>query len=261
MFLFLRLKVFGPLLACLVITTTVGLSSVAVAQQKSFMLFFDFEKTEFGQSGKEIVEAITKAITSNGKAGKVVLVGHTDTDEAGSLSLARATEVAKALVATGAIPQGFEITISGVGATKPLVPTGPNVREPQNRFVAILIDPGSTAVENKGPPPQAAISRPQPDGLESVIARIPGDYACAGSNPNGSTYRCNVMISRSGGTYSFRWLIADGTRYSGTGHLSGRTLTVDWGQSAPVIYQVGDDGVLRGRWARGAGRETLTPNR
>lgn len=261
MFLFLRLKAFNRLLACLAVATALGLPSVAVAQQKSFLLFFDYEKTEFGQSGKEIIEAITEAIKSSGKAAKVAVVGHTDTDEAGTLSLTRALEVAKALVATGALPLGLEISISGVGATKPLVPTGPNVREPQNRFVAILIDTGPAAVEPKSPPPQAAVSRPQPDRLESVIARIPGDYACAGSNPNGSTYRCNVTISRSGDTFSFRWVIADGTRYSGTGYLRGRTLTVDWGQSAPVIYQVGDDGVLRGRWARGAGRETLTPDR
>ncbi len=261
MFLVARWKVFNRLLACLAVTTALGLPSVAAAQQKSFLLFFDFEKIEIGQSGKLVVDSIAEAIKSDGKAKKVVLVGHTDTAEASILSQARAVEVAKALVATGALPSGFEISISGVGATRPLVKTESNVHEPQNRFVAILIDAGPPAAENKSPPPQAAISQPKPDGLESVIGRIPGDYACQGSNPNGSAYRCNVTISRSGDIYSFRWLIADGTRYSGTGRLRGRTLTVDWGQSAPVIYQVGDDGVLRGRWARGAGRETLTPNR
>lgn len=260
MFLFLRLRVFYPLLACLAITTTVGLSSAAIAQQNSFLLFFDFEKAEIEKSGMEIVGTVAEAIKANPKAGKVVLVGHTDTAEASSLSLTRALEVAKALSTTGALPLGFEISVSGVGAARPLVQTGPSVREPQNRFVAISIDTGLN------PPAQAAVSRPQPSApqpsaLETAIARLPGDYACTGSNPNGSTYRCNVTITRSGSTYSFRWLIADGTRYSGTGRLSGRTLTVDWGQSAPVIYQVGDDGVLRGRWARGAGRETLTPNR
>lgn len=259
--MFLRLKAFNRLLACFAVAAAIGLPSVAVAQQKSFLLFFDYEKTEIGQSGKLVVDAIAEAIKSDGKARKVVLVGHTDTAEPSTLSQARAVEAAKALVATGALPSGFEITISGVGASQPLVKTEAFVREPQNRFVAVLIDTGSPAAESKSPPAQAAISRPQSDGLESVIARIPGDYACSGSNPNGSTYRCNVTISRSGDTYSFRWLIADGTRYSGTGRLRGRTLTVDWGQSAPVIYQVGDDGVLRGRWARGAGRETLTPNR
>jgi len=259
--MFSRWKVFIRLLACLAAMTAVGLSSAAVAQQKSFLLFFDYETSEIGQTGKIIVDTVAEAIKSDGKAKKVVLIGHTDTAEPSTLSQARAVEAAKALVATGALPSGFEISISGVGATQPLVKTEAFVREPQNRFVAILIDAGPPPVENRSPPPQAAVSPPKPDALESIIARIPGDYACQGSNPNGSTYRCNVTISRSGNTYSFRWVIADGTRYSGTGQLRGRTLTVDWGQSAPVIYQVGDDGVLRGRWARGAGRETLTPDR
>jgi hypothetical protein len=257
--MFARLKALNALLACFAFATAVGLSSAAVAQQKSFLLFFDYEQTEIGQSGKLVVDSITEAIKADGKAKKAVLVGHNDTAEASMLSQARAVEVAKALVATGALPSGFEISLSGVGATKPLVKTEAFVREPQNRFVEILIDAGPPAPTS--PPPQAAVTQPKPDALESIIARIPGDYACQGSNPNGSTYHCNVTISRSGDTYSFRWLIADGTRYSGTGRLRGRTLTVDWGQSAPVIYQVGDDGVLRGRWSRGAGRETLTPDR
>jgi len=261
MFRFLGSNVFSRLLGCLAIAMAAGWSSGAAAQQKSFLLFFDFEKTEIGQSGKLIVDEVAETIKSDGKARKAVLVGHSDTAEASILSQARAVEVAKALVATGALPSSFEISLSGVGATRPLVQTESNVREPQNRFVAITIDAGPPPAENKSPPPQAAVSPPKPDGLGAIIARIPGDYACQGSNPNGSSYRCNVTISRSGDTYSFRWVIADGTRYSGKGRLRGRTLTVDWGQSAPVIYQVGDDGVLHGKWARGAGRETLTPDR
>jgi hypothetical protein len=257
----LRLKLHAHLLACLAVTAIVGLSSVAVAQQRSFLLFFDFEKTEIGQGGMGIVQAVADAIKSNSKAGKIVLVGHTDTAEASSLSLVRALEAAKALVATGALPADAEISITGVGASKPLVQTGPNVHEPQNRFVAILLDPRANAGEGKASAPQAATSPPPRDALNSVIARIPGDYSCNGSNPNGSSYRCNVTISRSGEIYSFRWLIADGTRYGGKGRLRGRTLTVDWGQSAPVIYRVGDDGILRGTWANGRGTENLTPAR
>jgi hypothetical protein len=257
-----RFKAINRVLACLAVMAAIGLPSAAVAQQKSYLVFFDFETSDIGQSGKLVVDTVAEAIKSDGKIRKAVLVGHTDTAEPSTLSQARAVEVAKALVATGALPSGFEMILSGVGASRPLVKTEAFVREPQNRFVEVLLDAGPPpATETKGPPPQAAVSPPKADGLDSIIARIPGDYACQGSNPNGSTYRCNVTITRSGNTYSFRWLIADGTRYSGTGYLRGRTLTVDWGQSAPVIYQVGDDGVLRGRWARGAGRETLTPDR
>lgn len=257
----LRLNGLAGLLIGLAATAAVGLTSTAAAQQKTFLLFFDYEKTDIGSGGKDVIETIEKTIKWDGKIAKILLVGHTDATEAASLSLVRALEVSKALVATGAIPSGAEISISGVGASKPLVQTEPNQREPQNRFVSIVLDTGAQAAEANAPRPQPAISPPPSDGFQSIVARIPGDYTCNGSNPNGSSYRCQVTISRNGETYSFRWLIADGTRYSGKGRLRGRTLTVDWGQSAPVIYQVGDDGVLRGTWARGRGREVLTPDR
>jgi hypothetical protein len=35
---------------------------------------------------------------------------------------------------------------------------------------------------------------------------------------------------------------------------------VNWGQSAPVIYRVEDDGTLRGTWSNGRATEDLTPN-
>ena len=258
-----RTKVFAQLLACLAAAASVGFSSAATAQQRTFLVFFDYEKTDIGSSGMAVIGTVAETLKWNIKAEKIILVGHTDTAESGSLSLVRALEVAKALVATGAITGGAEMSIKGVGGSDPLVSTGLDVREPQNRFVSIVLDGGANVA--KAPPPspqpQAAVSPPPPDGRELVIARIPGDYSCVGTNPNGSSYSCNVNIVRNGDVYQFRWLIADGTRYSGSGRLRGRTLTVNWGQSAPVIYQVGDDGVLRGTWSNGRGRETLTPDR
>ena len=268
-----RTRVFAQLLAGLAVAASVGFSSAATAQQRTFLVFFDYEKTDIGPSGMTVIGTVAETLKWNIKAEKIILVGHTDTAESGSLSLVRALEVAKALVATGAITGGAEMSIKGVGGSQPLVNTGPDVREPQNRFVSIVLDGGANVA--KAPPPspppqaavsppsapQAAVSPPPPDGREAVIARIPGDYSCVGTNPNGSSYRCNVNIARNGDGYQFRWLIADGTRYSGSGRLRGRTLTVNWGQSAPVIYQVGDDGVLRGTWSNGRGRETLTPDR
>ena len=258
-----RTRVFAQLLAGLAVAASVGFSSAATAQQRTFLVFFDYEKTDIGSSGMAVIGTVAETLKWNIKAEKIILVGHTDTAESGSLSLVRALEVAKALVATGAITGGAEMSIKGVGGSDPLVSTGPDVREPQNRFVSIVLDGGANVAKAPppSPPPQAAVSPPPPDGRELVIARIPGDYSCAGTNPNGSSYSCNVNIVRNGDVYQFRWLIADGTRYSGSGRLRGRTLTVNWGQSAPVIYQVGDDGVLRGTWSNGRGRETLTPNR
>jgi hypothetical protein len=259
-----RTKVFAQLLACLAVAASVGFTSVATAQQRTFLVFFDYEKTDIGPSGMTVIGTVAETLKWNIKAEKIVLVGHTDTAESGSLSLVRALEVAKALVATGALTGGAEMSIKGVGGSHPLVNTGPDVREPQNRFVSIVLDGGANVAKAPPPPsspPQAAVSPPPVDGREAVIARIPGDYSCVGINPNGSSYRCNVNIARNGDVYQFRWLIADGTRYNGSGRLRGRTLSVNWGQSAPVIYQVGDDGVLRGTWSNGRGRETLTPDR
>ena len=41
----------------------------------------------------------------------------------------------------------------------------------------------------------------------------------------------------------------------------GNVLTIDWGQSSPVIYKVRPDGVLDGTWANGRAAETLYPQK
>jgi tetratricopeptide (TPR) repeat protein len=103
--------------------------------------------------------------------------------------------------------------------------------------------------------PVAAFA-PKPAGID-----LPGEYDIDGVNPSGSTYGGTVTITAgSGGTYNFRWKVGRDT-FRGTGRLSGRTLTVNWGQKDPVIYRIDDDGTLRGKWARGRGSEDLTPNR
>ncbi|MDE8344536.1 MAG: OmpA family protein, partial [Acidocella sp.] len=67
--------------------------------------------------------------------------GYTDTSGTPQynqgLSVRRAQAVAAELVKDG-VPQSA-ISIHGYGETHPLVPTGPNVREPQNRRVEIIL--------------------------------------------------------------------------------------------------------------------------
>jgi hypothetical protein len=90
---------------------------------------------------------------------------------------------------------------------------------------------------------------------------IGGNYSVDGTNPNGTTYTGTVTITRQGSNrYRFEWVIANGDRYSGAGTLRDKTISVNWGQRYPVIYQVGDDGILEGTWANGTATETLTPN-
>lgn len=112
----------------------------------------------------------------------------------------------------------------------------------------------ATAAAAPAPSPPPAAAQP--------VARIPsldGTYSVAGVNPNGSRYHGTVTISSDGDLYRFRWRIA-GQTFRGQGKLNGRTLTIDWGQSSPVIYQVRDNGTLRGTWDDGRAGETLTPN-
>src|SRR5262245_53497778 len=74
---------------------------------------------------------------------------------------------------------------------------------------------------------------------------LDGVYDVQGVNPNGSTYSGEVTIQRQGSSYQFRWRIGSQT-FQGSGALRGGSLTVNWGQRYPVIYVVGNDGVLRG---------------
>jgi hypothetical protein len=133
--------------------------------------------------------------------------------------------------------------------------------------VTLVQRPASTAVAtNTGTLPPVApplISAPpsmpssaQPNG----VLNISGTYAVTGTNPNGTTYRGSVQIYRDGGSYRFKWLIANAAPYDGIGVLNGNTIVVNWGQTYPAIYQVGANGVLSGTWNNGTATETLVPN-
>ena len=114
---------------------------------------------------------------------------------------------------------------------------------------------GPASSEKSGGSSSSAVSPASPTD------NIAGRYSIEGANPNGSTYGGEVNITVDSGVYDFRWRISNGDTYRGKGRLRGKTLSVDWGQQYPVIYQVGDDGTLRGKWANGRASENLVPNR
>ncbi|EMY15226.1 hypothetical protein LEP1GSC043_0473 [Leptospira weilii str. Ecochallenge] len=66
---------------------------------------------------------------------------------------------------------------------------------------------------------------------------ISGKYKVAGTNPNGSAYSGSVTVTESNGEYLFTWNVA-GKTFTGTGTLEGSKLTVNWGESESVIYEV-----------------------
>ena len=88
---------------------------------------------------------------------------------------------------------------------------------------------------------------------------IEGRYEVRGVNPNGSSYRGEVTIRADKSRYAFNWRISNSQTFYGTGTLVGTTISVDWGQKYPVIYKVGSDGVLRGKWENGRATEDLIP--
>jgi iron complex outermembrane receptor protein len=108
---------------------------------KSYLVFFDFDKSDLTPQAKEIVDTAAK----NAQAAKVTRItctGHTDTvgSDAYNLRLSRrrAESVAAQLEKDG-IPSS-QIEIVAKGKRDLLVPTGDGVREPQNRRVQIVFD-------------------------------------------------------------------------------------------------------------------------
>jgi outer membrane protein OmpA-like peptidoglycan-associated protein len=112
----------------------------APAATPSFMVFFDWDRSNLSQQALQTIGQAAASYKSKGSA-RITATGHADRSgpEAYNmaLSLRRANAVKDALVRDG-VP-ATAITVIGKGETQPLVPTADGVREPQNRRVEIVI--------------------------------------------------------------------------------------------------------------------------
>jgi len=103
-----------------------------------FVVFFDFDRADLSEEGRMIVR---EAVSETRRQGvvRVFVIGHTDTVGSRAynqrLSERRALTVKNEMVRGGLDPD--EITAIGRNFSDPLVPTGPGVREPQNRRAVI----------------------------------------------------------------------------------------------------------------------------
>ena len=111
---------------------------------KTFIVFFDFNKSNLTAEAQAVVTEAVKTAQSNGIV-KVLITGHTDTVGSHSynqgLSERRAQSVKDEMVRQGMA--GDSIATVGKSFDDPLVPTGPGVREPQNRRAVIELGAGA----------------------------------------------------------------------------------------------------------------------
>jgi hypothetical protein len=109
-------------------------------QAQTFMVFFDWDRSNLTAQAVDTVRQAAQAFKTRGSAN-IVATGHTDTSGSPqynmALSLRRANSVKQQLVTEG-VP-ATAITVNGRGEEGLLVQTGPNVREPQNRRVEIVV--------------------------------------------------------------------------------------------------------------------------
>ena len=123
-------------------------------QAPTFMVFFDWDSTRLSVASLNVITQAVTAFRSTGNA-RITATGHTDTTGSESynmaLSLRRANAVKNELVRQG-VPADA-IAVVGRGESQLLVPTGDNVREPQNRRVEIVIGGQMAAAPPVAVPP------------------------------------------------------------------------------------------------------------
>ena len=113
----------------------------APAPARTYLVFFNWNKADLTPRATQIVAEAAKASQTT-HVTSLNVNGYTDTSGTPAynekLSYRRADNVAAQLVTDG-VPKS-DIVIKGYGETHLLVPTGPGVREPQNRRVEIILN-------------------------------------------------------------------------------------------------------------------------
>lgn len=106
--------------------------------------------------------------------------------------------------------------------------------------------------------PHLALATPFALIASLAYADVTGSYSAQGRNPDGSAYSGSAELVQEDGYVSIRWTIG-GQTYTGRGPLNGDVVTIDWGDTAPLVYVIMPDGELHGTWADGAALDKLTP--
>ncbi len=136
----LRYELFPPMPPAPPPPAPTPVSTPAPAPARTYLVFFNWDKADLTPRAMQIVSEAAQASQST-NVTRLNVNGYTDTSGSASynmkLSYRRADNVAAQLVQDG-VPKA-DIEIKGYGETHLLVPTGPGVREPQNRRVEIIL--------------------------------------------------------------------------------------------------------------------------
>ncbi|CAH2602486.1 Outer membrane protein [Rhodovastum atsumiense] len=110
------------------------------APSRTYLVFFDWNRADLTDRARQIIAEAAQNSTRV-QYTRIEVAGHADHTGTAqynqALSLRRAENVAAELVRNGVPRQA--IAVQGFGFSRPLVPTAPGVREPQNRRVEIVL--------------------------------------------------------------------------------------------------------------------------
>jgi len=129
---------FGAMMAPVVAAAPAAVPAPAPA--RSYLVFFDWDKSELTPRARQIIADAAQASTRVATT-RIEVAGHADRTGTAqynqALSMRRATAVAAELVRLGVARTAIDI--QAFGDSRPLVATAANVREPQNRRVEIVL--------------------------------------------------------------------------------------------------------------------------
>ena len=116
------------------------IAAPAPAPARTYLVFFDWDRADLTDRARQIIAEAAQAST-HVQPTQIEVSGYADRTGTAQYNLAlsrrRADNVAAELVRLG-VPKNV-IAIQAFGDTHLLVPTGPGVREPQNRRVEIIL--------------------------------------------------------------------------------------------------------------------------
>lgn len=122
------------------VATAPVLPPAQVPRQQAYITFFDWDQSTITPEGITVLKAVSDNVR-NGGTVDIMVTGNADRSGTDGYNMAlsqRRADAVKAVLVRNGVSSAVIVTIAK-GDTQPLVATGPGVREPQNRNVAVVL--------------------------------------------------------------------------------------------------------------------------